>query len=244
MLITGTVAQVSKAMWICIQVVGESQVSKGSSVAVGIVVNTKAAGSVIGKGGANLKSIREQTGCHTNLEKTPAPLVGGRVLQMRHAESSQAVFQALYLAMRLPGFTSQTNKEDRDLLNNPPTASFETEASYGYGPAPTSHGGKARFSPYGGASAGGARPGLSEVCAIHSKKRGAKNLVPHPTESGLYTCMAGDECQGSGGQQAGTTAADAASVCATHGKQRGARNLQPHATIVGLYTCMEGDLCK
>jgi len=320
--VTGTLAQVSKAMWISIFVVGESQMSKGESVAMGVIVNNSAAGSVIGKGGQNLKNIREQTSCHTNMEKQGAPMVGGRTLQMRHPESPQAVFQALYLAMRLPGFQSQTNKEDRALANNP--MAYDASASYGYGPAATSHGGKARFSPYGAsgdtcalhgkrrgkqnlqpsptmpgqmvcfdhdqckgnavAQAGAAMGGgygagamggmmgydamggmmggmglggmmgtpapagygmdLSQICAIHNKKRGAKNLIPHPTVSGLYTCMDDDQCKGQGGASADTTSADAASVCATHGKRRGARNLQPHPTTAGLYVCLEGDLCK
>lgn len=86
-------------------------------------------------------------------------------------------------------------------------------------------------------------PMASNVCAIHGKKRGPRNLQPHPTQPGLMMCMEHDACKVSGSvDMIGTT--DMSSMCATHGKRRGARNLQPDAAQPGVFVCMEEDSCK
>lgn len=322
--ISGILSGVIKAAYVNGHVVAESQLMSSQSISLGVLVNNNAAGSVIGKGGENLKNIREQTGCHINMEKQGMPQMGGRVMQLKHNENFNAVIQAIYMAMRLPGFASQTSKEDRQ-QGQMGGMGYDAGASYGYGPAAVSRG-NSRYSPYGTAdvcalhgkkrgkqnlqpsptvpgqyvcfdhdqckgnamgmdmSAGlggyggmgamgglgalgqmggygamGAMGGLggglglgggmmggmydmSSICAIHNKKRGPKNLQPHPTQPGLYTCMESDPCKGAG--QAPSMAVDPSSICATHGKKRGPRNLQPHPTSPGLYVCMDNDMCK
>jgi hypothetical protein len=39
---------------------------------------------------------------------------------------------------------------------------------------------------------------MANYCAIHGKKRGARNLQPHPSSPGLFTCIEGDLCKGAG----------------------------------------------
>jgi transcription antitermination factor NusA-like protein len=42
---------------------------------------------------------------------------------------------------------------------------------------------------------GGGRPGGPGVCSTHGKKRGTRNLVPHPINPGLFVCREGDSCK-------------------------------------------------
>jgi len=293
---SGTLGAVIKAAFINVVLVGEAQAIGGSSCSVGILVTTTAAGSVIGKGGENLKKIREETGCHVNMEKKEEaiPAFGGRQLTLRHDQSAPAIAQAIYSAMRVPGFSSLSFKDDRALAS---------QVTPGYGPAGRVGGAQQRFSPYGARV-----PSGPDVCSLHGKKRGRQNLQPSPTMPGQYVCLDHDQCKGSAGAAAamdpmagmaglaagygalggmggmggmgmdmgqGYAAAmggmmggmggmggmgmggmggmgggmdmygvDMSTVCAVHNKKRGSRNLQPHPSQPGLYTCMEHDPCK
>lgn len=327
----GTMGAVSKAVFINVVLVGETQVASGGKVSVSLLVNNNAAGSVIGKGGEHLKAIREQTGCFVNMEKQgEGSGVGGRALQVSHQDSAATVAQAVFSFMRLTGFASLTSAEDRSLSN---VNAYDAGASYGYGPASSLQQNKNRYSPYGasdsvcalhgkkrgkqnlqpsatlpgqfqcfdhdackgsvvnpnaglealgmagmgygaamggmgaqggmlGAGMGGIGMGqnammgmmggygmdMTGMCALHNKKRGPRNLQPHPTQPGMYTCMDNDMCKGSGGADASGNAipqsSNAAGMCSTHNKRRGARNLQPHPTTPGVFMCLDGDACK
>jgi transcription antitermination factor NusA-like protein len=242
----GTVSAIAQAVFVATSIIGESK-SAGSGI--GFVVKTEAAGAVIGKGGANLKSIREVTGCNTNFEKSNemVPAFGGRRLTFRHPEPGQALLmsQAVYMAIRCPGFASPSQNDVRQAMSQQPfdaTPDMGMGGDFGYGAAP-GYGAAAapqmaqgkRFSPYGSppARAGG----VSGVCAVHGKKRGAKNLQPHPVNPKMMICLDNDPCKGADPNIAST-------ICATHGKKRGSQNLHPHPTSAGLFVCLEHDQCK
>jgi len=262
----GLLASVAKAVFLNTVLIGEAQTEQGGQVCVSLLVSANAAGSVIGKGGENMKAIREQTGCKVNMDKQSEMVegLGGRTLTLQHPSSAATVAQAIYSVMRLVGFSSLSYHEDRNLANT------------GYGPASGMGGGNSRYSPYGG-QAGGA-----DVCALHGKKRGQQNLQPSPTVHGQFVCFDHDQCKGAVvgmdtmgmaglGGMAGYGAdmsammgqmgqmgqmgmggmgnmyapqMDLASTCSLHQKRRGARNLQPHPTQLGLYMCLESDPCK
>lgn len=340
---TGPLASVMRAVSVALSFVQETT---GGVCSATIVVNHDAAGGVIGKGGENLKQIREQTSCKVSMEKSQEamPAYGGRCLTLEHEEAAQ-VSKAIYLCIRSKGFSSPSARDDQ----------AGPASDGGYGPASGNKGQAARWSPYGaagvsrqdtcaihgkrrgkqnlrqspsvpgqyicletdqckgsalpqamggapsymmgagmgggmggamggmGAGMGGAMgagmggmggagmgmggmglgmgdmgmfsgmygmggmgaPMASNVCAIHGKKRGPKNLQPHPSQPGLMMCMEHDSCKGSGAvDMGGAIQQDMSSMCATHGKRRGARNLQPHASQPGLFVCMEEDACK
>lgn len=262
----GTVASVTKAVFITTSLITEVQ-EMGAPCNIGIVVANGAAGSVIGKGGENLKNIREQTGCHVNMEKSEEaiPAFCGRCLTLKHADSPSAVVVAIYQVMRTKGFASVTQRESNNAANNPgPAGEMDMYGMAGYGAVHGARGGQ-RFSPYGGAM------GRSDTCSVHGKKRGKQNLQPSPTVAGQYMCLAEDPCKvgkndnaaaamggmgmdmygmggmgmygGMGGMGA-PMGGGGNNVCSVHGKKRGARNLQPHATTVGLFQCLDEDPCK
>jgi predicted PilT family ATPase len=142
---TGPLAEVIKAVAIACGFISEQQ--GGSSCEVSIVVSHQSAGAVIGKGGENLRSIREMTGCHLSMEKTgeAMPTVGGRCLALKHDSTAQVVL-AVYRVCRLQGFASLSAAEDR---TNPEPAMGQMgfDPSFAYGPAGgTNH---ARPTPYG-----------------------------------------------------------------------------------------------
>jgi len=278
---TGTIAQIARAVFVEVTFIAEAA---GGPAAVSIVVNHNAAGAVIGKGGENLKGIREHTGCHVSMEKAQeaTPAMGGRCLSLRHTDSADQVSNAIYRTLRVPSFASPTQAESRSLSSAAadPMA-YDPNASYGYGPAGSQHESK-RYSPYGAVS--------SDVCALHGKKRGKQNLQPHPQVPGQFICLENDQCKGAAnpmmapspygafGQQqpamgmmggmgpeygqrppmsmgamgamnalnmmGGMYGIDPSSHCALHGKKRGPRNLQPHPTQPGLFICITGDECK
>jgi len=252
---TGSFSAVRKAVFVSVVLVGETQAATGSAIEAGVLVSIKAAGSVIGKGGENLKNLREQTGCTVNLEKQQEanPTFGGRSLKLSHAESAATVCQAIYSVMRLPGFESLTAQENHDLSNT------KTASQGSYGPASSSPHGKDRYSPYGVSG---------DICAIHGKKRSMRSMQPSATTHGQFVCLDDDQCKGATvadmdamrgahvnqigqmGQQMYNPYMPQASnvnmstVCAIHNKTRGARNLQPHPTQPGLFICLEADRCK
>jgi transcription antitermination factor NusA-like protein len=167
--LSGPLAGVAKAIAISVHLT----VMQGSPSSIALVVSNRVAGKVIGKGGENLKSVREITGCNVNMEKpheTPPGFVG-RTLTMTN-EASTAVTSAAYHFLRLDGFQS-------------PKQSEQPEDAFGYGPM--SKAGGARFSPYGGAG---------NVCAIHGKRRGERNLQPNPANPSQLTCFDNDQCKG------------------------------------------------
>jgi len=236
----GTVEAVTKAVFVAASIIEESK-SAGHGLA--FVVKAESAGAVIGKGGANLKSIREVTGCNTSFEKPSdiQPAFGGRRLTFRHPEPGQALLetQAVYMAIRCPGFGSPTQNDVRNAIamsggglggDMGTMGDFDPSTSYQYGAASRTGQAK-RFSPYGSPppSAGGA------ICGIHGKKRGSKNLQCHPCNPKLMICMEGDPCKG---------AEPSNTICFTHGKKRGTQNLQPHPVKIGYWVCLEHDQCK
>jgi transcription antitermination factor NusA-like protein len=240
----GTVTAVAKAVFVAASFIAES---RSNTNGLSVVVKTEAAGAVIGKGGANLKSIREVTGCNTNFEKPEeiTPAFAGRRLTFRHPEAGQALLmaQAVYMTLRFSGFASPTQNDCRKAMGmgmgmGAPDMGMgmmmgDFGGNYGYGAAPTSK--PQRASPYGG------RPEKmamgAGVCAIHGKKRGAKNLQPHMANSRLMVCADNDPCKG-------VDPAIAAQICSTHGKKRGAQNLTQHPSAPGLSVCHEHDPCK
>lgn len=268
----GTVASVMRAVSVAISVI---QSSTGGACSATLVINHDAAGGVIGKGGENLKSVREQTSCKVSMEKAQEamPAYGGRCLSLEHEESSR-VSKAIYFCIRAKGFASPTAREDQQ-------GPGQGAADYGnYGPMASAIGGAkagARWTPYG-AGAGGRQ----DVCAIHGKRRGKQNLRQSPNMPGQFICMDTDPCKGGaagngqmtganymmggmggvmGGMGAGMGALGmgmgdmfgmgnmygmgmAANVCAIHGKKRGSKNLHPHPSLPGLYICLDSDSCK
>jgi transcription antitermination factor NusA-like protein len=269
----GTVASVTKAVFITTSLITEVQ-EAGSPCNIGIVVSSGAAGSVIGKGGENLKNIREQTGCHVNMEKSDEaiPAFCGRCLTLKHQDSASAVVVAIYQVMRTKGFESVTQRQSNNAANGN-TAPADDYGGYG---AVTGARGGNRFSPYGGS-----RP---DTCSVHGKRRGKQNLQPSPTNPGQFVCLVDDACKGGkadnappamdmgmygmggmgmggmgmgmggmgmggmgmGGmqQQQQQPQNAGAGFCAVHGKKRGVRNLQPHPTAQGMFQCLEEDACK
>jgi hypothetical protein len=228
---------------------------------VKFIVKREAAGAVIGKAGANLKNIREITGCNSNFEKEVNTTFGGRILKFRHPDAGQTLLmsQAVYMALRMEGFSSVTQNDVRKVQSAPqappqygvpqgppqgygapapsPYGDMGMGAAYGYGPAggdvygmPQNGGASKRFSPYG------AKPDKALTCAYHGKKRGPKNLGAHPTNPSLSICLDGDPCRGVD-QVSG-------SICSVHGKNRGAQNLQARPGQPGLFKCMDSDNCK
>lgn len=257
---SGTVGDVTKALYVLANFLNE--ISPGGGM--GIVIKSAAAGAVIGKGGANLKSIRECTGCNISMEKSEEaiPAFGGRCLSLRHPDGAPHMLtRAAYLAIRSKGFASPTASENRAGFSAPmEDISYDTNSAYGYGPAAGMRDAK-RFSPYG-------RP---DVCAVHGKKRGKQFLRPSPTMPGQFTCLDEDPCKGvtnapmgMGGMQMGNVpmamgmggmgmgmgggmgmyGMDTGSVCALHGKKRGPNNLQPHPSNPNLLICFDHDMCK
>jgi len=252
----GTVASIAKALYIETALIADLQA--GSSCSVAVVVNNNAAGAVIGKGGANLKDVREQTGCHVVMEKMAEsnPIIGGRVLTARHQTSVHSATQAVYIAMRCPGFASPSVSDDRQNMSGMAAGGFDMSGFYGQQ----------------GMQGGAVR--AADVCCMHGKRRGKQNLQMHPTMPGSYMCRSDDPCKGAGGVDATSMASmemcglvgqpfgqqmtgapmaaglgggvynDSANMCAVHGKRRGARNLQPHSSAPGLFQCLETDQCK
>lgn len=246
--VSGTIATVTKTAFLVSAFSGKTE--------LGFVVKVAAAGAVIGRGGSQLKSVREGSGCNTNFEKDPVASFAGRVLTMRYPHegegASQAITKAIYMAIRVPGFASPTQNDCRKGMMGGYQAPMDAMGGmpggmgmpmgmdpmtgdvggFGYGAAPAQDlGGAKRYNPYGGRPARG-----DNVCAIHGKSRGAMNLQPHPNNPRIMVCMEGDMCKG--------TTDNSASICFTHGKKRGQQNLQPHPTQPGMFVCMETDQCK
>lgn len=308
----GTLGSVMRAIAVNLAFVQESTGGESSAT---IVVNHDAAGGVIGKGGENLKNVREQTQCKVSMEKSQEamPAYGGRCLTLEH-ESQAMVVQAIYFCIRCKGFSSPTARDDQTARCYPCGPSpfgnngdvcaihMKKRGKQNLRPSPTMPGqfvcletdqckgsanpqamggmggymggmggqmgqqmgqqqqmgmgmgqapmggmglGMGDMGIFGGGMGGGmygmGAPMANNICAIHGKKRGPKNLQPHPTQPGLWMCMEHDACKGNAAPGA---AQDMSSMCATHGKRRGARNLQPHPTQPGLFVCCADDQCK
>lgn len=170
--VTGTISGVAQCIFVCATFMQQNESPGGPSM--GLVVADGCAGLVIGKGGANLKSLREDTNCSVHLAKREEchPGLGGRRLTVSSADSAFAVATACYRVLRLPGFTSADRHQQ-------PT---HAQASGGMG-------------QMGGMGAMfGSDP---NICSIHGKKRGQNNLQPHPTMPGQNICRPDDECKGS-----------------------------------------------
>lgn len=237
---SGTIAGVAQAVFVAASFISEAETEDSG---IKFVVKKENAGAVIGKGGAHMKSIREVTGCNSNFEKEVTPAFGGRILTFRHPEPNQPLLmaQAVYMAVRSEGFGSPTQNDIRKMAaGGGPAPQDQGFSPYGvdmsagfspYGPAATQGGASKRFSPYG---AKPAAQGLT--CAYHGKKRGEKNLQPHPANPNLSICFDNDPCRGSAGS--------AATMCSEHGKKRGTQNLQPNPSKQGLFVCFESDPCK
>jgi len=222
----GSVASVARAVLVICSLLQQHQ----GSCSIGVVVNKNAAGAVIGKGGGNLKLLREQTGCRLGMEKQEEslPALGGRCLTLSHPESALAVTQAVYNIIRLKGFASPSAREI--LSAEGPGSDY---MMYGM-PVDLMYGLN--------------RPRLPfmrdpNICIIHGKRRGKANLVMSPVP-GAWECKPGDRCKGSGGAVLDGPWANARMICHTHGKVRGKRNLTRHPTLPGVFVCLEDDPCK
>lgn len=316
---SGTVAGVLRAVSIALSFVQEIV---GGPCAATVVVNHDAAGGVIGKGGENLKNVRETTNCKVSMEKAQEamPAYGGRCLSLEEQDMNQ-VIRAIYQCARVKGFSSPTSRDDQAARFSPYGAGPRQDVCSIHGkrrgkqnlrPSPTVPGqyvcldtdqckgvsnpnsmgasymmggmggmgsgmggmgggamggmngmgamgamggmgggmglGVADMSMYGGMFGMGGMGGMNTgICALHGKKRGPKNLQPHPSQPGLFICMEHDACKG-GSAMGGLPGQDMGgmpgSVCATHGKRRGPRNLQPHPSQPGLFVCLDEDQCK
>lgn len=240
--VTGTVGNATKLVLVVTELMSSI---RGPNCSVSVVVADKSVGALVGKGAANLKAVREMTGCHLDMEKPEAaiPAHGGRCLTIRHDESCLSVTLAFYQMIRTKGFASPSQSSTRDLAASTTSYLVPNQAGaemdpYAYGAVQNSS--SNRFSPYG-------RPtGTGDVCAVHGKKRGKQNLQPSPVAQGQFICRPEDPCKGGvvQPQPGGMGSAAGANICATHGKKRGTKNLQPHPTAAGLFTCLTGDECK
>lgn len=264
---SGSVAAVTKAILVISSLLHEAL----GTCSLALVVSNGAAGAVIGKAGANLKLLREQTGCRVSMEKPEEAqaVLGGRCLTLSHSDSTLNMTQAIYNIIRIKGFASPTA---RDILNAPtgleanpleyqlPQLPMGYDGQilpdmFGYG-AMSSARAAPRFSPYGVRSP---VAGSQDICVLHNKRRGKQNLVPSSTQPGSFECSEADRCKGSGGSAFDPAAAagqnwggsaiaaqqqQASMYCATHGKRRGQRNLTAHPSVPGVFICLETDQCK
>jgi transcription antitermination factor NusA-like protein len=258
-IITGALAAVTRATFIIISLIFLSH----GSCTTGLIVQRSAAGGVIGKAGANLKLIREQTGCRVTMEKQE-DVLGGRSVSLSHPDSPASAAQAIYGIIRTKGFASPTDKPT--LPQGGLDVSSQFLAAYANVP-PSSRPPMSNlsFSPFGMPD--------PNVCCVHNKKRGPRNLQPSKTVAGMFECRPEDPCKGastapySSGMFADPSAdlmnlygampaaartpvrfnpyarADP-TICVVHNKKRGVRNLQDSKTVPGAFECLPDDQCK
>eukprot|EP00343_Euplotes_focardii_P009367 CAMPEP_0205825084 /NCGR_PEP_ID=MMETSP0206-20130828/23865_1 /ASSEMBLY_ACC=CAM_ASM_000279 /TAXON_ID=36767 /ORGANISM="Euplotes focardii, Strain TN1" /LENGTH=366 /DNA_ID=CAMNT_0053123815 /DNA_START=26 /DNA_END=1126 /DNA_ORIENTATION=- len=240
---TGSIAGISLAVLVSTGLMQQA----GCAPSIGIVVADSCAGAVIGKGGENLKSLRETTGCSVTLTKRQEshPALGGRSLTFSHPDAPPAIAEGCYRILRLDEFSS-----------------------------PPRHHGGAGAGMFGfGQMQMAVDP--NTICSVHGKKRGAGNMhvvmgrmvcLPEDQCKGIDPNMIGAAMDpyaalvnaDFGAQALGyaparnalgaprfnpyARAGQGGDVCSVHGKRRGPRNLAANA--LGQLVCLPEDQCK
>lgn len=198
--LTGQQRAVARAAGIVIFLINDFFTTEGtgSQAELSVVVDNQAAGAVIGKQGANLNAVREATGCAINIEKSEEalPALCGRVLRVRKGESTAAVMTAFAQLLQTPGFASVT----RESANAAYTSSQHMYGGVGGHPhhANPRHGSKMgapQFGGYGGFNMPARGIQRDQMCSLHGKKRGTRNLTAQLT-TGQFMCRPEDMCKG------------------------------------------------
>jgi len=247
---SGTLGDVMRATFVVAARMQFNGQQHGNSQAqCNMLVMDNAAGAVIGKQGANLTKLRDETGVSVGIAKREEsnPALGGRRLSIAHQDSLVGVARAAYSILRLPGFQSPTSK------NAPMLPGLG-----GFGEGFCSVHGKKR------GPGNLMRNHLGQmVCLPDDPCKGA-SAQPNPAMLALMGGLEVDNPQylmalanpfGAYGEQgygpisAGSHGAHRFSpygtpegVCATHGKRRGPRNLVPNG--LGQMVCQPHDECK